>query len=489
MSAGPDSAAPSGPAPHPRTAAVLTVSDGVHYGTREDRSGAALAEMLAEAGFEVVQRAVVPDERPAIQKAIRELSLHAALVLTTGGTGFGPRDVTPEATRTILDREAPGMAEAMRAAGRLDTPMANLSRGLVGTVGNALVLNLPGSPKGACDNFRAVLDLVPHALQLISGDTEHKPVSPPAGGADVPAPEIAAAPAVATQGGPDQDHSHSHGHGHGHKRPEPIAVDASGAGAAPHATDPAVKAELDRRVARGEEVLLATAVRIHGAPPCQPGQKMLLGKDGPIAGTLMCSEFDHAATADTAAVLGGGRPVFRTYEHDLGSVDVYLEPYRRRPRLIVIGATPVGLCLMKWAGESGYEVALLESRPERVSAEHREAAGLVAETPDALPVDGETDVVHTDHEAPLVAEHLYGLVKGGARFVGLIGSARHASEHLDHLRELGLTEDEVGGIRTPVGLNIGARTSQEIALSILAGLVAARYGRSGGWLDRPAVEV
>jgi xanthine/CO dehydrogenase XdhC/CoxF family maturation factor len=250
-----------------------------------------------------------------------------------------------------------------------------------------------------------------------------------------------------------------------------------------------VAAELNRRVALGEEVLLATAVRVHGAPPCQPGQKMLLGKDGPIAGTLMCSEFDYAATEDAATVLSGGRPVFRTYEHDLGSVDVYLEPYRRRPRLVVVGATPVGLCLMRWASDAGYETVLLESRTERVTPEQREAAGLVVSAPEALPVDEETDAVHTDHEAPLVAEHLFALVKGGARFVGLVGSARHASEHLDALKEMGLTDEEVARIRTPVGLNIGARTSQEIALSILAGLVAARYGRSGGWLDRPATPV
>ena len=198
---------------------------------------------------------------------------------------------------------------------------------------------------------------------------------------------------------------------------------------------------------------------------------------------------DHAATEDAALVLSEGNPVFRTYEHDLGSVDVYLEPYRRRPRLVVVGATPVGLCLMRWAADTGYEIELLESRPERISPEHRSAAALVAATPDELTIDAETDVVHTDHEAPLVAEHLFALIKGGARFVGLVGSARHASDHLDALREMGLTDEEVARIRTPVGLNIGGRTSQEIALSILAGLVAARYGRPGGWLDQPATAV
>src|SRR5207249_843995 len=146
-------------------------------------------------------------------------------------------------------------------------------------------------------------------------------------------------------------------------------------------------------------------------------------------------------------------------------------------------------CLMRWAADAGYETVLLENRTERVTPEHRAVASLVASTPEELPLDAETDVVHTDHEAPLVAEHLFALIKGGARFVGLVGSARHASDHLDALREMGLTDEEVARIRTPVGLNIGGRTSQEIALSILAGLVAARYGRPGGWLDQPATSV
>ena len=472
-----------------RTAAVLTVSDGVHHGTRQDRSGAALVDVLTGAGFDVVHRAIVPDERPDIQKAIRELSRKAVLVLTTGGTGFGPRDVTPEATRAVLEREAPGLAEAMRAAGRADTPMANLSRGVAGTVESALVLNLPGSPKGAVDSFRSILGVVPHALELLAGNTEH--TAPPEaaeaaerGGAG----GRAEAPAGTGRSHGSHEHGHRHGDDHG-PRPDPVPQETAGGSSAPHSPDPAVAAELNRRVALGEEVLLATAVRVHGAPPCQPGQKMLLGKEGPIAGTLMCSEFDHAATEDAATVLSGGRPVFRTYEHDLGSVDVYLEPYRRRPRLVVIGATPVGLCLMRWAGDAGYETVLLESRTERITPEQREAAGLVVSVPEALPIDAETDAVHTDHEAPLVAEHLFALVKGGARFVGLVGSARHASEHLDALKEMGLSDEEVARIRTPVGLNIGARTSQEIALSILAGLVAARHGRSGGWLDQPATSV
>ena len=128
-------------------AAVLTVSDGVHEGTREDASGDALAALLHDAGFDVVRR-IVPDERDEIEGAIRTLSGEARVVLTTGGTGFAPRDVTPEATRAVLDREAPGIAEAIRADALARTPHALLSRGIAGLRGATLVVNLPGSPGG-----------------------------------------------------------------------------------------------------------------------------------------------------------------------------------------------------------------------------------------------------------------------------------------------------------------------------------------------------
>ena len=151
----------------PRSAKVLTVSDGVVAGTREDRSGQALADLLAGAGFEVVDRRVVADGTESVAVALADLAEgFAGLVVTTGGTGFGPRDLTPEGTRRVIDREAPGLAEAMRLA---NPPKGRLSRGLAGTVGQCLVLNTPGSSAGAVESVEAVLDVLAHALDLLAG--------------------------------------------------------------------------------------------------------------------------------------------------------------------------------------------------------------------------------------------------------------------------------------------------------------------------------
>jgi molybdopterin adenylyltransferase len=151
-------------------AKVLTVSDGVIAGTREDRSGAAVAGALRTAGFEVVETAVVADGVASVAGALSRMSSgFSGVIVTTGGTGFGPRDHTPEGTREIIERDAPGMAEAMR----LRNPLGRLSRGIAGIRSRALILNTPGSPSGAVECLEAVIDAVPHALALLAGEATH----------------------------------------------------------------------------------------------------------------------------------------------------------------------------------------------------------------------------------------------------------------------------------------------------------------------------
>ena len=162
---------PGAPASGPRLQAkVCTVSDGVVAGVREDRSGAAVAERLDAAGYDVIERLAVEDGIESVAAAIIELADgFTGLIVTSGGTGFGPRDLTPEGTAQVLEREAPGLAEAMR----LVSPLGRLSRATAGTVRTALVLNLPGSTTGSIECLEAVLDVLPHALELLRGERPH----------------------------------------------------------------------------------------------------------------------------------------------------------------------------------------------------------------------------------------------------------------------------------------------------------------------------
>lgn len=156
-------------------AAVLTISDSVHAGRREDISGPAVKARLEELGWCVAVTGVLPDDEEQIAHRLRELADagQVSAIFTTGGTGLAARDVTPEATRRVIEREAPGLAEWMRAQGRQTTPLALLSRAVAGARGRVLIVNLPGSPRGALESLNAIVEIVPHALDLLRGQTKH----------------------------------------------------------------------------------------------------------------------------------------------------------------------------------------------------------------------------------------------------------------------------------------------------------------------------
>ena len=246
---------------------------------------------------------------------------------------------------------------------------------------------------------------------------------------------------------------------------------------------PSIEEELAQRLARGEEVVLATVVKVDGQPPSRPGAKLLMSRTAALAGTLGCSEFDAAALEDAGRIARAGTPELRTYQHDLGSIEAYLEPHSPAPALVVFGATPVARSILAWAPELGFRPVFVETRSERL-------AGLAWPEPVtsldelAAQVGSEVYVVHTDHDAPDIVEALEAVLAVRPRFIGLVGSRRHTGHHLDALRARGLDEQALQQIQTPVGLDVGGVTPAEIALSILAGLVARRRGRDGGWLER-----
>jgi len=161
----------------PIQAGVVTVSDKGYAGEREDASGPLLADLLRQMGAQVVRQAIVPDEREQIERVLVELAdeAHLDLVLTTGGTGPAPRDVTPEATRAVMEREMPGLAEVLRFAGYSRTPLAVISRGVAGIRGGTLIVNLPGSPRAVREGMETLSPILPHAIKMLRGvDTEHK---------------------------------------------------------------------------------------------------------------------------------------------------------------------------------------------------------------------------------------------------------------------------------------------------------------------------
>ena len=247
---------------------------------------------------------------------------------------------------------------------------------------------------------------------------------------------------------------------------------------------PSVEEALAERLARGEEVVLATVIRVDGRPPSRPGAKLLMSRTASLAGTLGCSEFDSAALTDAPLVADSGAPQIRTYRHDLGSIDAYLEPHAPIPTLVVFGATPVARSLLEWAPDLGFRAVLVETRPDRLRDQDWPAAVTSFTALQEL-MGAEVYAVHTDHDAADIVPALLAVVAHRPRFIGLVGSRRHTGHHLEALRGRGLPEAEIDRIQTPVGLDIGAQTPAEIALSILAGLVAIRRGAPGGWKDAP----
>jgi xanthine dehydrogenase accessory factor len=242
---------------------------------------------------------------------------------------------------------------------------------------------------------------------------------------------------------------------------------------------PSLEEELAARLAGGEELILATVIKLDGEPPSRTGAKLLLSRTAALAGTLGCSEFDAAALEDAARIADAGAPQLRTYRHDLGSIEVYVEPHAAAPTLVVFGATPVAKALVKWAPEVGFRPVLVETRPERLIG-WAPAAVTDLERLDTL-LGPDVYAVHTDHDAPDLVRSLEVLLRKDPRFIGLVGSRRHTGHHLEALRSKGVDEDVIGRIQSPVGLDIGAVTPAEIALSILAGVVAVRRDGRGGW--------
>ena len=245
---------------------------------------------------------------------------------------------------------------------------------------------------------------------------------------------------------------------------------------------PSIEEELAARLARGEEVVLATVIRLDGEPPSRTGAKLLLSRDATLAGTLGCSEFDAAALEDANRIADAGAPQLRTYRHDLGTIEVYLEPHAPQPTRVIFAATPVARSLLRLAPEVGFRTVLVETRPQRLAGADWPSAVTKLDRLDAA-LGADLYVVHTDHDAPDLVESLRVLLPRNPRFIGLVGSRRHTGHHLEALRAKGVQENVIARIKSPVGLDLGAVTPAEIAVSILAGLVATRRGRPGGWLQ------
>ncbi len=238
---------------------------------------------------------------------------------------------------------------------------------------------------------------------------------------------------------------------------------------------------------RGEPAVMATVIRTSGSPPSHGGAKFLVDASGPVSGGLGCSEFDAGALDDALQALQSGSQRISTYHHDLGDIEVYFDVHPGRPLLAVGGASNVAAALLHWGRDLGFRTALYESRPGRLLDAQRwraDADHVISDSEQlSALLQRSSCCVHTDHDSPDVQAFLEAAIGAEARFVGLMGSRRHTSSHLRQLKAHGLTPRQLARIRTPVGIDIGARSPQEIALSILAGVVAERSSTVPAWLD------
>lgn len=242
--------------------------------------------------------------------------------------------------------------------------------------------------------------------------------------------------------------------------------------------------QLSKRIKQGQRSVLATVISTKGEPPCQVSQKILLGTKGEIiAGTLGCSEFDTQASQLAISILGKNKVQLISLQHDLGEIEVYFEPYKPMEHLVVLSATPIAYWLLKWAKDLGFTTALIESNYQLITPSFREDVDVIVNDANELGAWENIRVVHTNHNSSDLATQIATLVKNGANFVGIVGSKRHSALYLEELKEVGLAPQTISKIQTPIGLDIGANTPQEIALSILSAVVAIKNNRPGNLMS------